>query len=145
MHREWSGSPQVGSSPELEVGRGVSANSMVIVLGFMAGWLGSDCGWEYRETYESLDCGSVCEGLLHDSSQWISIKNRQFKVLRYLLLWWKVALPKVGLRIKTFGREECLRRKAYWQCRPGLLSLEISVLILHDYRSLPFFCYLCLR
>ena len=30
-----------------------------------SGWRGGSCGWERREVYRRLGCGSVDEGLLH--------------------------------------------------------------------------------
>jgi hypothetical protein len=41
-------------------------------------------------------------------------------------------LLRVGLRLNTFFREECLEKKAYSLSLPGLIKMEISVSSLCD-------------
>lgn len=62
--------------------------------------LGGHCGWELREIF---------------------YEKRQFMLPNSLLLWQKIdkqthiPLLRVGLRLNTFCREDCLGKEAYWQ------------------------------
>lgn len=57
-------------------------------------------------------------------------EKRQAKVLRHLVSWWRVVMSKtvphflrVGLRLDTFCRKECLGRGVYWLSLQALRDL----------------------
>jgi hypothetical protein len=75
----------------------------------------------------------VVEGLLHAPHETVLgsklfIGCSSWKMDAYLLL-------REDLRLNTFFGEECLGREAYWLNPQYLISMENSVLGLHDHRS----------
>lgn len=105
------------------------------------------CGWEYREVfYKRLEGSSIGKGLLHGLPIVDPNEKRHSMALRHLLSWQKMDVYnhtpflRVGLRLNTFCRKECLGRKAYWLSPPASMyftNMEIC-LSLSDHRSHPF-------
>jgi len=82
-------------------------------------WL-DGCGWEHREAfYGRLDGGSVGERFLYGSPHQIPMKRADHGFKAFIVMAESgcvkpYPLLRVGLRLNTFCREECLGRKAYW-------------------------------